>query len=67
MLGGDTMTKILDYEKLDKMNAEIKEASKKIKAPDVEDMPYELPDTPEDFDDLADEEIRYLAFGIKPD
>ncbi|EGQ3525165.1 TPA: hypothetical protein I1733_002283 [Staphylococcus pseudintermedius] len=61
------MTKILDYEKLDKMNAEIKEASKKIKAPDVEDMPYELPDTPEGFDDLTDEEIRYLAFGIKPD
>ncbi|PCF48456.1 hypothetical protein [Staphylococcus delphini] len=61
------MKKLLDYEKLDKMNAEIKEASKKIKAPDVEDAPYEYPDVPEGFDDLTDEEIRYLVFGVKPE
>ncbi|MEJ7540494.1 hypothetical protein [Staphylococcus intermedius] len=61
------MKKELDYEKLDRMRAEIDEASKKTKAPDVEDMPLEPIEPPEGFFELTDEEITYLAFGIKPE
>lgn len=32
-----------------------------------EDGPFETFESPEGFDDLTDEEIRYLAFGIKPE
>ncbi|MBJ8294471.1 hypothetical protein JGZ30_10835 [Staphylococcus pseudintermedius] len=61
------MKKELDYEKLNRIKADIIETAKNIKVPDVEDGPFETFESTEGFDDLTDEEIRYLAFGIKPD
>ncbi|MDE9800079.1 hypothetical protein B5C00_10040 [Staphylococcus delphini] len=61
------MKKTLDYEKLDRMKEKISEITDNIEFPDVEDAPVLVPDPPEGFDDLTDEEYRYVAFGIKPE